>query len=200
MEITYYEPATGMTLVPLALERRGLPADNTVLALAGIYPLDHNIPAYDATYYRAEPSGGPHPKPDDPATYVQEYAIVPVALADAKDAKLAELSAAFDLAQATGHTLSVCGFEVDANETADRNVRGLIIKLEATGAPSTLFCDYTNTMRQATLAQLKTIQLEIIGYGEALYARKWSIREAINSAKTVEDVVAVTVSFDGVDA
>lgn len=121
-------------------------------------------------------------------------------LAQAKADKLAELSEAFDLAQATGRTLSVCGFEVDANETADRNVRGLITKLEATGAPSAPFCDYTNTMRQATLAQLKTIQLEIIGYGEALYARKWAIREAVNGAETVEDVVAVTISFDGVGA
>lgn len=193
--MTYYEPATGMTLVPLALERRGLPADNAVLALAGIYPLDHNIPAHDATYYRAEPSGGPHPKPDDPAVYVQEYAVVPIVLGEAKAAKLGELTQAFERAQATGHTLSVCGFEVDANETADRNVRGLITKLEATGAPSTPFCDYTNTLRQATLAQLKTIQLEIIGYGEALYARKWALRESVNSAETVEDVVAVTVSF-----
>lgn len=164
------------------------------LASLGIYSLDHNIPAHDTTYYRVEPSGSPRLDPSG-GRYVQDYAVVPVALDDAKAAKLAELSAAFDRAQATGHTLSVCGFEIDANETADRNVRGLITKLEATGAPSTPFCDYTNTLRQATLAQLKTIQLEIIGYGEALYARKWALRESVNSAKTVEDVVAVTVSF-----
>lgn len=194
MEINYYELATGMTLVPLAIERRGLPADNAVLALAGIYPLDHNIPDHDTAYYRAEPLGSPHPDPAG-GRYVQDYAVVPIALADAKAAKLSELAAAFDQAQATGHTLSVCGFEVDANETADRNVRGLITKLEATGAQSTPFCDYTNTMQRATLAQLKTIQLEIIGYGEALYARKWALRESVNSAETVDDVVAVTVSF-----
>lgn len=169
------------------------------LASLGIYPLTHNILAHDATYYHAEPSGSPHLDPHG-GRYVQDYTVVPVALEDAKAAKLAELSAAFEQAQATGHTLSVCGFEVDANETADRNVRGLITKLEATGAPSTPFCDYTNTMRQATLAQLKTIQLEIIGYGEDLYTRKWAIREAVNSAETVEDVVGVAVTFDGVGA
>ena len=195
----YFDTNIGSIQSKERIEARVQSLNPDFLASLGIYPLDHNIPAHDATYYRAEPDGSPHLDPAG-GRYVQDYAVVPVALDDAKAAKLAELTAAFDQAQATGHTLSVCGFEIDVNETADRNVRGLITKLEATGAPATPFCDYTNTMQQATLAQLKTIQLEIIGYGEALYARKWALRESVNSAETVEDVVAVTVSFDGVGA
>ena len=190
----YFDTNIGSIQSRERIEARVQSLNPDFLASLGVYPLDHNIPTHDATYYRAEPLGSPHLDPHG-GRFVQDYAVVPVALETAKAAKLAELSMAFDQAQATGHTLSVCGFEVDANETADRNVRGLITKLEATGAPSTPFCDYTNTMRQATLAQLKTIQLEIIGYGEALYARKWALRESVNSAETVDDVVAVMVSF-----
>ena len=196
----YFNTRLGRVQTEAELRLQGVVMQPDVLSALGLFPVEYPEPQHDPTYYTLEPSGSPHPKDGDSTRYVQDFSVVPRELSTAKAVKLAELSAVFDQAQATGHTLSVCGFEVDANETADRNVRGLITKLEATGAPSTPFCDYTNTMRQATLAQLKTIQLEIIGYGEALYARKWALREAVNSAEAVDDVVAVTVSFDGVGA
>ena len=108
-----------------------------------------------------------------------------------KAAKLAEINAAFAVAEQTGHELSSLGFEVDANETANRNVEGLIKVLSATGETETYFCDYNNQMQAVTLEQLKTIQLEIIGYGQRLYQKKWLLREAVNAAATAEEVEAV---------
>lgn len=114
--------------------------------------------------------------------------------------KLSSLASAFASAEANGHLTSACGFEIDATERANRDVSGLITSLEAAGASTTTFCDYTNAFRQVTIENLKTMRLEIIAYGQALYARKWSLRTAINGAQTKEDLDAIEISFDAVGA
>ena len=121
-------------------------------------------------------------------------------LAGAKATRLALLSERFAVAEREGHFLSSFGFEVDANETANRNVTGLVTQLEATGTDDTLFCDYGNAMRTVTLEQLKALRLEIIMYGQMLYARKWTLRERIEAAETVEAVNAVEIEFDTLPA
>lgn len=108
-----------------------------------------------------------------------------------KAEKLAEINAAFAAAEATGHLLSSLGFAIDATERANRDVEGLIKMLTATGAEEAYFCDYGNIMQIVTLEQLKTIQLEIIGYGQELYAKKWALREAVNTATNAEQIKAV---------
>lgn len=108
-----------------------------------------------------------------------------------KSAKLAEIGAAFLEAEQTGHVLVSLGFEIDANETANRNIEGLIKVLSATGETETYFCDYHNQMQAVTLEQLKTMQLEIIGYGQRLYQKKWLLREAVNAATSPEEINAV---------
>ena len=121
-------------------------------------------------------------------------------LAGAKATRLALLSERFAVAEREGHFLSSFGFEVDANETANRNVTGLVTQLEATGTDDTLFCDYGNAMRTVTLEQLKALRLEIIMYGQMLYARKWTLRERIEAAETVGAVNAVEIEFDTLPA
>ena len=44
------------------------------------------------------------------------------------------------------------------------------------------------------------MRLEVIAYGQALYARKWELRAAIESAESVAEVQAVDINFDGVSA
>ena len=86
------------------------------------------------------------------------------------------------------------------NNNTFRDVAGLITVLEATGQTETQFCDYGNVMRTVTLAQLGTLQLEIIVYGQMLYARKWELREAVNAAQTPEAVAAIEINFDDLPA
>ena len=121
-------------------------------------------------------------------------------LAGAKATRLALLSERFAVAEREGHFLSSLGFEVDANETANRNVTGLVTMLEATGEKETVFCDYGNVMRHVTLGQLQSLQLELIAYGRMLYARKWELREAVNAAQTPEAVAAIEINFDDLPA
>ena len=132
----------------------------------------------------------PDPEPDPGA-----------ALALAKAAKLTELATAFEEANARGHFASpTLGFEVDATERANRDVQGLLTLLEASGGTETPYCDYGNAMRTVTLEQLRALQLELIAYGQALYARKWALRTAIAAAASVEEVEAVEIEFDTLPA
>lgn len=110
--------------------------------------------------------------------------------------KLSSLRSAFASAEANGHLTSVCEFEIDATERANRDISVLIMFLEATGTSTTTFCDYTNTFRQVTIENLKTMQLEVITYRQALYSRKWSLRTTINNAQTKEELEAIKISFD----
>lgn len=115
-----------------------------------------------------------------------------------KKTKLAALDAKWRSAEADGVIESSAGFAIDANERANRDITGLITGMEATGTDSVTFCAADNTFHDVTLAQLKTMLLEIIQHGQALYAKKWELRSAIANAATVADLEAVQISFSGV--
>ena len=57
------------------------------------------------------------------------------------------------------------------------------------------FCCYDNTFRAVTLADLKTMQIEVILSGNELYAQKWAFREAINAAQSKEELEAIAIEF-----
>lgn len=116
-------------------------------------------------------------------------------LEEAKTAKLAELNAAFESAAKTAHCLSSVGFEINADESANRNISSLIIAMEATGEETVQFCAYDNSFHEVTLAQLKTMQLEIIANAQAIYQRKWELREQINGTETIEELEAIDITF-----
>ena len=107
-----------------------------------------------------------------------------------------ELANAFTKATATAHLTCSLGFDIDANDAANRNVSGLVTLMEAEGAPENLqFCDYNNEIHTVTLTDLHVMQQELIANGSALYARKWALRDAINIAATTEELNAITISF-----
>lgn len=124
----------------------------------------------------------------------------PELLAEARAQRMSVLAEAFEKVQQEGHFLSSLGFEVDATERSKRDVDGLITILEATGKTETSYCDYGNVMRAVTLDQLKKLQLEIIMYGQMLYARKWKLREAINTLESTEAIFNIEISFDDLPA
>ena len=115
-----------------------------------------------------------------------------------KDAKLAILDEKWREAEAGGVIESSAGFAIDANERANRDITGLITGMEATGTGSVTFCAADNTFHEVSLSQLKTMLLEIIQYGQTLYAKKWELRSAIANAMTVADLEAVNINFAGV--
>ena len=123
-------------------------------------------------------------------------------LENVKARKLAELNRAMEEVKVSSSVsiLSSTGYTVNANTTAKQNVDGLITAMTSIGTDSVNFMTFDNTLVQLTLDQLKTIQLELISYGNNLYARKWELRNAIEACKTKEEVDAIVIDYSDVTA
>ena len=115
-------------------------------------------------------------------------------LDEARAAKLTELNTAFTSASETAYCMSSAGFEIDANETANRNIEGLVLVLKP--EESTLFRAYDNSFHQATKEQLETMRKEIVVNSQRLYQTKWQIESAIEAAQTVEELDAIDIVFE----
>ena len=121
-------------------------------------------------------------------------------LDEARAAALAALNAAFAAAEAEGRVMSSAGFVIDATERSNRDIEGLITSMEATSTPQTVFCAADNSFHSVTLEQLRAMRLEVIAHGQALYARKWALRQAIEAAETVAGLQGIVISFAEVNA
>ena len=110
-------------------------------------------------------------------------------------AKLELLSLQFEQASALAFIDSSLGFRADADETAYRDVDGLLVLLSDQPEQTVSFCDYDNLMQPLTLEQLRVLQKEIARNGTYLYEQKWALREAVESAESVEELDGVTIAF-----
>lgn len=130
-----------------------------------------------------------------PEVVTVEHPYVPT-LEDVRNSKLSELSEKFSAAEKDAHLTSSLGIVINAGEKANRDIDGLIKLMEAMPDMETVdFCCYDNTFRAVTLADLKTMQVEVILSGNALYSQKWAYREAINAAKSKEVLDAIAIKF-----
>ena len=121
-------------------------------------------------------------------------------LEQARTEKLAMLESAFESAAQTAHCLSSVGFEIDADEIANRDITGLINVLEATGVEQTVFRAYDNSFHEVTLTQLKTMLTEISLNGQYLYQAKWTLEAQIMQAQTEKELEAIGISADAIAA
>ena len=115
-------------------------------------------------------------------------------LEEARAAKLTELNAAFTAASENAHCQSSAGFEIDANETANRNIEGLVLVLKP--EESTLFRDWDNRFHEVTKEQLETMRKEIVVNSQRLYQTKWQIEAAIEAAETVGELDAIVIALE----
>ena len=113
-------------------------------------------------------------------------------LEEAREAKLAELEAAFDTTSREAHCTSSVGFEIDADETANRNIEGLVLVMQP--EETTLFRAYDNTFHEVTREQLETMRKEIVINSQYLYQAKWTMEAQIQAAETAEvlDTIIIT--------
>lgn len=125
---------------------------------------------------------------------VSEYVAPVIPLEELKEQKLYELSQWFKDASDSAHVTSSLGFEIDADATAKRDIDGLITVVEEGAVQAPVgFMDYNNQVHPVTLANLKTMRLEVIANGQALYQQKWALRSAIESAETQEELDLVVI-------
>lgn len=117
-------------------------------------------------------------------------------LEDVRNSKLSELSEKFSAAEKDAHLTSSLGIVINAGEKANRDIEGLIKLMEAMPDMETVdFCCYDDTETPVTLADLKTMQIEVILSGNALYQQKWALRRAINAAMSKEELKAIVIKF-----
>ena len=129
------------------------------------------------------------------------YEVVPVpepTLDEAKAAGLNELEAAFNLASEEAHCMSSAGFEIDADEIANRNIEGLVLVMQA--GETTLFRAYDNSFHEVTREQLEIMRKEIVINSQYLYQAKWTIEAQIMQAQTAQAVADIDLSADTITA
>lgn len=142
----------------------------------------------------------------DPETNARSVEPIPeTTLNEARKEKMRALDSAFTSWYNDGATLkSSLGFEADSDSRANQDVNGLVTATEAMAAAETAetkptFMDANNEGHQVGLAELKTLQLEIIQAGQAAYQEKWKLRDAIEKAKTKEELEKIVIAFHPVD-
>ena len=113
-------------------------------------------------------------------------------LSKGKELKLAELATAFEKASANAGCQSSLGFEINADETANRNIEGLTLVLQP--GESALFRAYDNSFHEVTREELETMRREIVKNSQWLYQAKWTLENRIATAETVEALEAIMVS------
>ena len=111
-----------------------------------------------------------------------------------KEDKLLELEKAQLEAEDKAFVYSSIGFEINANERAYRDVSGLLITTKEGDVVQ--FCDLHNELHPVSLSQLKVMQEEIIRNGQAIYAKKWAMRNQIKLAENKEQLDAIVISFE----
>ena len=113
-------------------------------------------------------------------------------LEEARTEKLAELEAAFNTASQKAHCTSSVGFEIDADEIANRNIEGLVLVMQP--EETTLFRAYDNTFHEVTREQLETMRKEIVVNSQYLYQAKWTMEARIKAAETTEALKIIVVT------
>ena len=119
-------------------------------------------------------------------------------LDEAKAAGLAGLASAFNEASQKAHCMSSAGFEIDADEIANRNIEGLVLVMQA--GQTTLFRAYDNSFHEVTREQLEIMRKEIVINSQYLYQAKWTIEAQIMQAQTVQALETIGISADAIAA
>ena len=115
-------------------------------------------------------------------------------LDELKQNKLEAVKTAFLAASETAHCMSSVGFEIDADEIANRNIEGLVLVMQA--GETTLFRAYDNSFHEVTREQLEVMRKEIVINSQYLYQAKWTIEAQIMQAQTAQAVADIDISAD----
>lgn len=110
-----------------------------------------------------------------------------------QEQRKSELETLHKAAEEEAHILSSLGFEIDANDRANRDVAGLLITTKE--GETVQFCDYSNIMRTVSRSDLETMQVEIIKNAQSLYAQKWYYRNQIDNAASSTALSKISFTF-----
>ena len=92
---------------------------------------------------------------------------------------------------------SSLGYAINADKTAQDNIRGLIEAHEETDLIK--YKLYDNTFKDVTIADLKIMLKECAQNGENLYTQKFLYQAKINACTSIEEVNAIEIAFEMMD-
>ena len=127
--------------------------------------------------------------------YTITYSVEDIPIETIRNKKNNELANAFKKINDNATVMSSLGFPIDAGETANRDINGLITVMEITGLTNTQFCDANNEFHVVSLEDCKTMLLEIIQNAQALYQQKWAYRDAIATIEDIKELSDLTIEF-----
>ena len=118
-------------------------------------------------------------------------------LSELKSDKLAELTSITSKFTVNDcgemHITSSLGYTINADKTAQDNIRGLI---EAHGESDIIkYKIYDNSFKEVTIADLKIMLKECAKNGENLYTQKFLYQEKIKACKTIKELEKITFDF-----
>lgn len=111
-----------------------------------------------------------------------------------KEQRKNELETLHRAAEEEAHVLSSLGFEIDAGNTANRDVTGIVRKLTRNGGTE-IFMDYSNNPHEITLQDAETMLDEIFANAQYLYQQKWTYRTQIEACKTSDALSLLNFQF-----
>jgi hypothetical protein len=116
----------------------------------------------------------------------------PPTLEEAKAAKLAEISAAYNTFDAAGTVRTSAGYPIQIGQAHVSKLDGAIRFAEMAGASEIYITDADNvTHYDVSLADAKGILMEQMGAALAAHLKKQTLRAEVDAAVTVEDVEAI---------
>ena len=127
-------------------------------------------------------------------------------LDELKQMKLGALDGAFNEYRNSSSTflVSSLGFKANANVVAFDNVSGLVAQLQFKADkgeenPQISFMTFDDELVMLDLEKMKTLQVEISENGSNIYAQKWALRQAIQTAENEEALSAIEIVFTHTD-
>lgn len=95
------------------------------------------------------------------------------------------------------HITSSLGYTINADKTAQDNIRGLI---EAHGESDIIkYKIYDNSFKEVTIADLKIMLKECAKNGENLYTQKFLYQEKIKACTSADEINAIEFVFNMMD-
>lgn len=129
---------------------------------------------------------------EDKGKYYEVVAIQKPTLDERKENRLAELETIFSTVSKEAHCMSSAGFEINADEIANRNIEGLVLVMQP--GETTLFRAYDNSFHEVTREQLEVMRKEIVINSQYLYQAKWVTEVQIMGAATGEALEGIDIT------
>ncbi len=187
----YFNTRLGRVQTEAELRLQGVVMHPDVFTALGLFPVEYLEPLYDSTYYTLEPSGSPHPKLDDPAIYVQEYAVVPVPLNEAKAAAKKRITARRWEAETGGVTVEGFGQILTGIDDQNRIASALQGTQNANITEVDFKCaDGWIKLSREMLVQISAIVAEHV---QACFSRERALHEVVDAAADVTALDAIDV-------